>query len=127
MHIVLLIAAILYLLVVGAFVVYAFHRGWAPWLRDRRRPVERTPADVMIKDEQREYVLALHREEVISRKIAFKCQDEKTRIYEVDEALFGRVTEGDHGILLFRGGAFVGFEPARLASDHDDIYRRLVK
>ena len=127
MWVVVLVGAIIYVLVMGVFVIYAFHKGWSPWIRDRRRPVERVPADVAQKEEHREFLPMFQHEEVTARLIAFRCQDGQTRVFEVDQRLFDRVSEEEHGMLLYRGDTFVGFEQAHAPSDSDEVYRRLVR
>ena len=127
LHFIITIFAALYVLVMGAFVVYAFHKGWTPWIRNRMLRVERILADVGQKQEHHEFLLAFQREEVTARMIAFRCHDGKTRVYAVDQKLFDQVAEDDHGILLYRGDTFVGFEPAKLATNAEDVYRRMVR
>jgi hypothetical protein len=122
-----LITASLYVLVIGGFIVYAFHKGWTPWIRERRLPVERVLADAEQKEVHHEYMAMLQREEVSARLIAFRCQDGQTRVYSVDERVFDRVAEGDHGILLYRGESFVAFESAKSGADSEEVYRRVVR
>ena len=122
-----IIASAIYVLMMGAFVVYAFHRGWTPWIRERCRPVERVLADVAQKEEQREFIPMFQREEVTARLIAFKCQDGKTRVFSIQERLFNRLMEEEHGILLYRGDTFVAFESTQSGADSDDVYRRMVR
>lgn len=126
-HIVLFVIAAFYLLVVGTFVIYAFHKGWAPWIRDRLSQVQRVLADVERKEELRDFLPVFQREEITSRRLTFRCQDGITRVFEVSQQLFESVEEQDHGILLFRGDSFIGFEPAKASTDHDDLYKRMVR
>jgi len=122
-----MIATAIYVLMMGAFVVYAFHRGWTPWIRERRRPVERVLADVAQKDEKREYIAMFQREEVTARLIAFRCQDGKTRVFNMQERIFNRLMEEEHGILNYRGDSFVSFESTQRGADSDDVYLRMVR
>ncbi len=127
MNILLGIAALIYLLMVGGFVVWTFHKGWSPWVRDRLTPVERIRADVAVKEEQNEYSLHYQKVITVAWRIAFRCEDSKIRIYEVNKDVFDTLEENDHGMLLYKGNTFVRFEPTRIGVDADELYRRVVR
>lgn len=110
-----------------AFFGWVFYKAWAPKLKNRLSPVVKVPASVAIKEQEAKYIADFNKAEITRSFITFDCKDGISREFEVPLQLFNMCEKGDHGTLLYRGTAFVNFEGARVASNLDEMYKRMAK
>lgn len=108
-------------------VIYAFCRGWAPYIRSKRKKPVKVYAKIKAKQGFEEYDAMYMRNEITQKVLVFECEDGIDRDYDVHDDIFDWVEVGDDGELVYQGDLFVDFEARRPRVDLDKLYKKYTR
>ena len=124
---VIIVLAVVWIIAMWSILIYAFVRGWRPYIHSKRQKKSSVRAKVKEKQGNEEYSHIHERVDIADKTLVFACEDGIEREFEVHDDVFDYVEVGDAGMLVYQGHLFVDFDGDRQKHDLDKLYKKYTR